>query len=354
MQKKIKVLIVDDSAVVREILEKVLSTDPKIEVVGKAADVYIARDKIVFKKPDVITLDVEMPKMDGVEFLRRLMVQYPLPVVMVSSMTAQGAQVTLDALEAGAVDFVLKPSMNVGSGLKAMMKELIEKVKIASHVDVSHYKAKKIKKVSSESPRSKVLIGSTDKIIAIGASTGGTVALKKVVSDFPPDMPGTVIVQHMPAGFTKMFANSLNNISRVEVKEAEDGDRIVTGRVLVAPGDFQMYVQRSGGHYIVRCKKGEKVNGHSPSVDVLFHSIAKEAGSNSIGAILTGMGKDGAKGMLEMSMMGARTIAQDEASSVVFGMPAEAYKIGGAEKLVHIDHITSSIISLIKEIKRVK
>lgn len=345
--KKIKVLIVDDSAVVREILEKGLSSDPEIEVVGKAADVYIARDKIVYKQPDVMTLDVEMPKMDGVEFLKKLMPQYPLPVIMVSSMTAEGAQVTLDALQAGAVDFVLKPDKNVGFQLNDMMQDLILKVKAASKADVSHYK-KSLNNITSNKGKTKtvshVLKGTTDKIIAIGASTGGTVALRKMLEQFPPDMPGTVIVQHMPANFTKMFARSLNEISKMEVKEAKDGDRIITGRVLIAPGGLQMQVKRSGGNYIVHCKESEKVSGHAPSVDVLFDSVSSEVGSNAIGVILTGMGRDGAKGLLKMRESGANTIAQDESSCVVFGMPGEAHKLGAAQSLEDINDITAKII----------
>jgi len=351
MGRKIRVLIIDDSALVRDILEKGLSADPDIEVVGKAPDVYIARDKIVFKKPDVLTLDVEMPKMDGVEFLKKLMPQYPIAVVMVSSMTSSTSKITLDALEAGAIDFVLKPSNKVGSGLNEMMKELIEKIKIASKVDVSKWKKQEYSQIINKTKTSNVLEGSTDKVIAIGASTGGTVALTKIINEFPQDIPGTVIVQHMPPVFTKMFADKLNETAKVEVKEAQNGDRIITGRVLIAPGGLHMEVIRSGGYYIVQCKEGEKVNGHCPSVDVLFDSVAKNVGVNSIGVILTGMGRDGAFGMLNMRNNGARTIAQDEQSSVVFGMPLEAYKCGGAEKLVNLSDINQSIIRLIKEIK---
>lgn len=349
---RIRVLVVDDSALVRDILEKGLSTDPEIEVVGKAGDVYAARDKIVFLKPDVITLDVEMPRMDGVEFLKRLMPQYPLPVVMVSAMTKEGSQITLDALAAGAVDFVLKPTTKLGTGLSEMMAELIEKVKTAAYVDVTKYRDDTFKHSirHSKLPR-KVLEGSTDKVIAMGASTGGTVALTRVLNSFPANMPGIVLVQHMPPVFTRMFAESLNQTCKMEVKEAEDGDRIITGRVLIAPGDFQMEVVRSGGYYLVECKRGEKVNGHCPSVDVLFHSVAKNVGSNAIGVIYTGMGRDGANGLLAMRMAGARTMAQDEASSVVFGMPKEAYLNGGAEKLVDLDSIGTEVIHALQTVK---
>jgi two-component system, chemotaxis family, protein-glutamate methylesterase/glutaminase len=348
IKQKIKVLVVDDSALVRAILTKGLARDPAIEVVGAAPDVYVARDKIVLQKPNVMTLDVEMPRMDGVEFLKRLMPQHPIPVVMVSAMTAPGAHVTLDALESGAVDFVLKPSSSFGNNLEAMIDELIEKVKAASVVDVSRFKGifqgRHLKKLSSG-----VLTGSTDKVVAIGASTGGTVALRQVIESFPSDIPGTVIVQHMPPKFTKMFADKLNEVSEVEVREATDGDRVLRGRVLIAPGGMHMKVVRSGGRYIVRIKEGEKVNGHCPSVDVLFHSVAANAGDNAVGAILTGMGRDGADGMLAMRNNGAKTIAQDERSCVVFGMPKEAYINGGAEKLVSLDNIPREIINLLKE-----
>lgn len=349
ISQKIKVLVVDDSALVRSILTKGLARDPAIEVVGAAPDVYVARDKIVLQKPHVMTLDVEMPRMDGVEFLKRLMPQHPIPVVMVSAMTAPGASVTLDALESGAVDFVLKPSSSFGNNLEAMIDELIEKVKAAAVVDVSRFKGKfhgrKLKKMDSG-----ILSGSTDKVVAIGASTGGTVALRQVIESFPSDIPGTVIVQHMPPKFTKMFADKLNEVSDVEVKEAADGDRVLRGRVLIAPGGYHMKVVRSGGRYIVRIKAGEKVNGHCPSVDVLFQSVAANVGNNAVGAILTGMGRDGADGMLEMRNNGARTIAQDERSCVVFGMPKEAYANGGAEKLVPLDDVPREIIKLLKEL----
>lgn len=346
----IKVLVIDDSALVRNILTKGLDMDPLIEVVGTAADVYIARDKIVFLKPDVITLDVEMPKMDGLEFLKRLMPQYPVPVVMVSSMTGPDARITLEALEYGAVDFVLKPSAQIGAQLNEMIDELRRKVRAAAQVDVSQWKDKVVVP-SPVKQTSHVLVGTTDKVVAIGASTGGTVAIRKIVQQLPPDIPGMVIVQHMPPGFTKMFADKLNENSHLEIKEAEDGDRIYTGRILIAPGGKQMEVVRSGGMYRVKCYEGEKVNGHCPSVGVLFNSLACHVGSNCIGIMLTGMGRDGADAMLEMRKAGARTIAQDKKTSVVFGMPNEAYKCGGAEKLVPLYNIPQEMITLIKEMK---
>lgn len=351
MAGKIKVLIVDDSALVRNILSKGLGRDPGIEVVGTAPDVYIARDKIVLKKPDVITLDVEMPRMDGVEFLRRLMPQYPVPTVMVSAMTGPGAKTTLEALENGALDFVTKPTSSFGGGLEEMMGELIAKVKAASKVDVSEWKTGKKAPVRRPREMPRVLSGSTDKVIAIGASTGGTTAIRDVVTQFPADMPGTVIVQHMPPKFTKMFADKLNETTKIEVKEAETGDRIVTGRALIAPGGYHMKVERSGGTYLVRCFEGEKVNGHCPSVEVLFNSVAEHVGLNALGVMLTGMGKDGADAMLKMRETGARTFAQDEKSSVVFGMPGEAWKNGAAERLVNVYDIPETLINALKEMK---
>lgn len=350
MAQQIRVLVVDDSALVRQILSNGLSLDPSIKVVGTAADPYIARDKIVQLKPDVLTLDVEMPRMDGVEFLRKLMPQYPIPIVMVSSLTQKGKQITMEALEAGAVDFVTKPTTNVAQGLNAMLTDLRHKVKIASTANVSHWKNKRVEARSKPSTAiNKSLAESTDKVIAIGASTGGTEAIKKVITQFPANAPGVVIVQHMPPGFTKMFSERLNQLCAMEVKEAENGDRIRQGRILVAPGAMQLEVIRSGGIYQVKCYEGEKVSGHCPSVDVMMHSVAKQVGRNAVGVMLTGMGSDGAEGMLAMHKAGARNIAQDEATSVVFGMPKVAFDKGGAEKLVAIDKIATSVISLLTE-----
>jgi len=348
-RKKIRVLVIDDSAMVREILTRGLSRDPGIEVVGSASDPYVARDKIVRLKPDVLTLDVEMPKMDGVEFLRRLMPQYPLPVVMVSALTEKGKKITMEALEAGAVDFVTKPSTNVARGLTEMLGELREKVKIAAGAKVLAWKRKLPSKPVPRSQSPGALAESTDKVIAIGASTGGTEAIRQIITSLPADMPGIVIVQHMPAGFTRMFADRLNAQSAMDVKEAETGDRVMVGRVLIAPGDYHMKIVRSGGVYRVECFGGEKVCGHRPSVEVLFNSVAQHAGANAIGVMLTGMGHDGADGMVAMRRAGARTIAQDEATSVVFGMPKEAYARGGAERLVPLEEIASVLKTLLAE-----
>ncbi len=343
-RKPVRVLVVDDSALVRNILSKGLAMDPGIEVVGTAKDPYIARDMIIKHRPDVLTLDVEMPRMDGVEFLRKLMPQYPIPVVMVSSLTQKGKRITIEALEAGAVEVVPKPTTNLARGLNEMMAELRQKVKVASRANVSHWRNKKpcVGKPSGEAP--KALAESTDKVIAIGASTGGTEAIKSVVTTFPAAFPGVVIVQHMPAGFTKMFAERLNTLCAMEVKEASNGDKIMPGRILVAAGDYHMKVRRSGGFYYVDLVEGEKVNGHRPSVNVLMHSVARSVGANSIGIMLTGMGSDGAEGMLAMRKAGAKTVAQDEETSVVFGMPKVAFEIGGAEKLLPLYEIGQYVI----------
>ncbi len=348
---KIKVLIVDDSALVRSILSKGLAKDPEIEVIGTAADVYIARDIIVNKNPDVITLDVEMPRMDGVEFLKKLMPQYPVPVVMVSAMTGPKASITIEALESGAIDYVLKPSSSFGNKLHEMIDELIIKLKVAAKADVSGWKNKNYNS-STVKTKQKILHGGTDKIIAIGASTGGTVALRKIIEQFPANMPGTIIVQHMPGGFTKMFAEKLDTVSKVSVKEAETGDRIIRGTVLVAPGgDTHLKVVRTGGQYRVQCFKEEKVNGHRPSVGVLFDSVARQVGPNAVGVILTGMGRDGAFELKNMRDAGAKTIAQDEKTSVVFGMPMEAWKCGGAQELVPLQNVTDRLISILEDMK---
>ncbi|MCD4693733.1 MAG: chemotaxis response regulator protein-glutamate methylesterase [Calditrichales bacterium] len=341
--KKARLLIVDDSALVREILARGLGMDSSIDVVGTAADPYKARDLIVKLKPNVLTLDVEMPRMDGLEFLRKLMPQYPLPVLMVSSLTKSGSQITLNALESGAIDFVLKPSTDIKAGLSGMMEELREKVKMAAAVDVSKWK-KNASDLKRKKPVTiKSLAKTTDKVIAIGASTGGTEALRKVLTALPANTPGIVVVQHMPAGFTKMFADRLNTLSELEIKEAKSGDRVMTGHALIAAGDYHLQIIRSGGTYRVVSRNGAKVCGHRPSVDVLFRSVAKYAASNAIGVMLTGMGADGADAMVKMRNAGARTVAQDEATSVVFGMPKEAYKRGGAELLKPLDKIPEMI-----------
>lgn len=343
----IRVLIVDDSATARAVVREVLESDREIEVVGVAQDAYIARDKIVELRPDVVCLDVEMPRMDGITFLKKLMVHIPTPVVMISSLTQKGAATTLEALEAGAVDFVPKPHSNIYDGIDEIREEIISKVKAAAKAKVIHKKASSIiQKVSYTA-----LSETTDKVIAIGASTGGTEAIKDVLVKLPPNIPGIIIVQHMPPNFTKSFADRLNEICAIEVKEAKNGDFLGVGKALIAPGDYHMVLRRSGARYFVEIGSGEKVSGHRPSVDVMFNSVAKTAGANAIGVILTGMGADGAKGMLSMRNAGARTIGQDENSCVVYGMPKVAYEMGGVQKQYDIDKIAEAIVRNAEEMK---
>ncbi|NLY71129.1 MAG: chemotaxis response regulator protein-glutamate methylesterase [Clostridiales bacterium] len=333
VKSKIRVLIVDDSLLFRETLATELNKDFGIEVVGTAVDPYDARDKILSLKPDVMTLDVEMPKMDGIEFLRKLMPQYPLPVVVVSS---DGNKV-LDALDAGAVDFVAKPS-SYKTGKDAFLNELIVKIKIASSAKVASHKKDYEPRVLSS-----VEGDISDMVIAIGASTGGTEAIHSIIKAFPRDMPGILIVQHMPPVFTKLYAERLNNSCALEVKEAEDKDLVKPGRVLIAPGDYHMILKRGPSGLYVKCEKGEKVSGHCPSVDVLFDSVAKVMKNKSIGIILTGMGRDGASGLLNMKKQGAYTIGQDEETSVVYGMPMVAYNIGAVMKQLPLEEIPREI-----------
>ena len=347
MQKKIKVLIVDDSAVARDFLEKGITRDPQIEVIGKASNAYAARDKIFFKNPDVITLDIEMPGINGLDFLKKLMAQQPMPVVMVSGMTETGSKITLEALEAGAVDFVPKASIEKGITPDQMIMDLIAKIKIAANI----YKAKLVPKkiFSTQLDHNKNLNelagfkNKTDYIIAIGASTGGTDAIAKIISDIKDKTPGIIIVQHMPPVFTRMFAERINKITNLQAKEAEDGDLVRNNSIYIAPGGYHMRLIYDHNKFFLECTKGENVNGHSPSVDVLFDSVAIAAKTNAMGIILTGMGKDGAKGLLNMKNQGAYTIAQDEKSSIVFGMPMEAHKIGASNKLVNLDSIAGEI-----------
>jgi len=337
----VRVLVVDDSALVRQILTEGLNRCPEIEVVGAASDPFVARDLIIAKRPDVMTLDVEMPRMDGIDFLRRLIPQHPIPVVMVSSMTDRGTQATLDALDAGAVDFVAKPASNVGQSLKDVIQELAAKILANRNAKVKSNTRPSEKRIR-QTPA--VLKGSTDKVIALGASTGGTEALREVILSFPPNSPGIVIVQHMPPKFTKMYADRLNGESPLDIREAKDGDRIIPGRVLIAPGGFHMRVVRSGGQYKVNCAAGPKVSGHCPSVDVLFESVAKDVGANAVGAILTGMGGDGAEGLLKMRQSGAHTIGQDEETCVIYGMPKVAFQKGAVERQLPLLEIGPTLI----------
>jgi two-component system chemotaxis response regulator CheB len=340
---KIKVLIVDDSALVRQVLTKILDADPAIEVVGVAPDPLVARSKIKKLNPDVITLDVEMPRMDGLTFLGNVMRLRPMPVVMVSSLTEKGAEITMRALELGAVEIIAKPKVDVSHGLQAYADELLEKVKAAASAKV--HALERSKQTAPVAPlgiqpklsadailgrKTGVRFRTTDTILAIGASTGGTEAIKEVLVRLPPDAPGTVIAQHIPGGFSTAFANRMNTLSAMTVCEAQDGQQIIPGHAYIAPGDQHLLVVRDGARYRCRLSDGPPVNRHKPSVDVLFRSVAQTAGPNAIGLILTGMGADGASGMLEMREAGAYTIAQDEKSSVVWGMPGEAVKLGAA------------------------
>ncbi len=340
--KTIRVLVVDDSLMFRRLLIQGLSADPGIEVVAAVEDVYAARDAILKYKPDVMTLDVEMPKMNGIEFLRRLMPQYPMPVVMISSLNNK----VFDALEAGAVDFVNKPSNLTPEQMNEFLtQELVAKVKIASTAKVG-----KLKRVENPADVKHVApVGGKDRVVAIGASTGGTEAIFEVVRRFKKDIPGVVVVQHMPPGFTQMYAERLNNQCEVAVKEAQTGDKVLPGRVLIAPGDRQMRLVRVGSDYQVECRGTEKVSGHCPSVDVLFRSVAKAAGSKAVGVILTGMGGDGAKGLLEMRNAGAMTVGQDKASCVVYGMPKVAYEIGAVQQQASITAIAGKVYSLLSK-----
>jgi two-component system chemotaxis response regulator CheB len=344
-QRRIRVLVVDDSAVARDLLERGLSLDPEIEVVGKASDVYAARDKIVFLKPDVMTLDVEMPRMDGIEFLKRLIPQYPIPTVVVSAVTADGSRRALEALDAGAVEVVGKPSANDGAGLREMLADLAEKVKAAASADLSKLSAK-APAAAQPRRRSKSQPERVGKVVAIGASTGGTAALHRVIESLPADFPPVLVVQHMPPVFTRMFAESLDRSSALRVVEAADGDPLVRGCVAVAPGDKHLTVVRKDRGYAVYLGDGPKVSGHRPSVDVLFGSMADAVGAGGIGVLLTGMGRDGADGLAAMRRAGARCLAQDEASSVVWGMPREAWMAGAAERLVPLGEIAREIAAL--------
>lgn len=350
MSTPIRVLIVDDSALVRQMLSEMLNAAVGIEVVGTASDPIIARERIKALDPDVLTLDVEMPRMDGLTFLRNLMRLRPMPVVMVSSLTESGAQVTLDALELGAVDFVTKPKIDLSHTLQDYADELVEKVRAAARVKV-HALAKQLvptPKLSADEVIAKSTatkrFQTTDRILAIGASTGGTEAIKEVLLRLPPDTPGVVIAQHIPAGFSRAFADRMNKQTALNVKEAEDGDQVIPGHVFIAPGGRHLLLDRDGARYVCRLSDGPPVNRHKPSVDVLFRSVAQSAGRNACAAILTGMGDDGALGLKELHDIGVHTIAQDEATSVVWGMPGEAVKLGGADQVLPLNSIARGLI----------
>lgn len=352
MKKKIKVLIIDDSAVVRQTLAELLSSDRQIEVMDPAADPIIAAERISRELPDVITLDVEMPRMDGITFLQKLMSQHPIPVVMCSSLTLKGSETALKSLEYGAVDIIVKPRLGAKKFLEEARIRICDAVKAASLVHVKPIARNHVvqPKLTADSviakPGRKAMLKTTETIVAVGSSTGGTEALKVFLEAMPPDAPGIVIVQHMPENFTAAFAKRLNGLCQISVKEAADNDTVIRGRALIAPGNHHMLLRRSGARYYVEIKDGPLICRHRPSVDVLFRSTAQYAGKNAIGVIMTGMGDDGARGMLEMKEVGAYNIAQDEATSVVFGMPNEAIKRGGTDKVLPLDKIAMKVINI--------
>ena len=360
--KKITVLIVDDSAVVRKILKEILSSDKEIEVVGTAMDPYIARDKIKKLHPDVLTLDIEMPKMDGISFLRNVMRLRPMPVVMISSLTQQGADIALEAMSIGAVDYISKPKIDIAHELSDYSEEIIEKVKTAAKARVlpndsetpvtklvQSKKIEALNKLRKSKPQGR--LKTTEKIIAIGASTGGTEAIKEVLISMRPDSPAIVIAQHIPKAFSEAFSKRMDSISPMAVCEAKDGQHVLPGHAYIAPGDRHLLLVREGARYYIRLDDGEPCNRHKPSVDVMFHSVEEAAGDNAIGILLTGMGADGARGLKQMHDSGSKTIAQDENSSVVWGMPGEAVKLEATDFVLPLNKIAQKIESLIREAK---
>jgi two-component system chemotaxis response regulator CheB len=351
MGKKIRVMIVDDSAVVRQTMEELLSSDPEIEVMASAADPIIAAEKLKHDIPDVITLDVEMPRMDGITFLRKIMSQHPIPVVMCSSLTEKGSETLVKAMEYGAVEVIQKPRIGAKKFLEESKILICDAVRGAARARIKPIAKKKLEitpKLTADAvlakPQSNAMIKTTEKVIVVGASTGGTEALRVFLEAMPADAPGIVIVQHMPEKFTKAFAGRLNDQCKISVKEAVDNDTVIRGLALIAPGNRHALLKRSGARYYVEVKDGPLVSRHRPSVDVLFRSAARYAGKNALGVIMTGMGDDGARGMLEMKETGAYNIAQDEATSVVFGMPKEAIKRGAADKVLALEMIAVEVI----------
>jgi len=350
-----RVVVVDDSALVRSLLTEIINRQPDMQCIGAASDPYAAREMIRNLDPDVITLDVEMPRMDGIDFLSKLMRLRPMPVVMVSTLTERGAEVTLRALELGAVDFVAKPKIGVSDGLKQLAEEITDKIRTASKARVSKPPAASAAAGGAgtapvQRPAAPASIGrlSTEKLIFIGASTGGTEATKEVLVNLPPDSPAVVITQHMPPGFTRSYANRLDGLCRIRVKEAVDGERILPGHAYIAPGGFHLSVERSGANYVARVSDGEPVNRHKPSVEVLFESAARVVGQNALGIMLTGMGADGARAMRAMRDAGSYNVCQDEASCVVFGMPREAIAHGAADEVLPLVKIAGHVIERLR------
>lgn len=337
----IKVLIVDDSALIRSLLSEIIRQEADFVLVGAASNAYAARDLVNQFSPDVITLDVEMPKVDGLTFLEKLMKARPTPVVMISSLTEQGADVTLRALELGAVDFLAKPKLDIARGIEQYRQDIVNKIKAAAQVKLAKFSK------SPSKPTAQLRFKTTEKIIAIGASTGGTEAISAVLTEMPVDSPGIVITQHMPPGFTSSFAKRLDTKCRIRVLEAQGGERIVPGHAYLSPGDQHLKVVRSGADYRIELDDGPRVSGHKPSVDVMFQSVAESVASNAIAVILTGMGKDGAFGIRSIAEQGGFTIAQDEASSLIFGMPQEAIKTGCVKKICALNEISFRLIELL-------
>ncbi|HEX2944816.1 MAG TPA: chemotaxis response regulator protein-glutamate methylesterase [Clostridia bacterium] len=341
---RIKVLIIDDSALVRKMLTMELSTDESVEVVGTAPDPFAARDLIIEKDPDVLILDVEMPRMDGLTFLERIIKYHPMPVIILSSLAKSGGEVAMKALEMGAAEVLAKPGASYS--ISDMSIQLIDRIKAVYGIKIGNRQTARVKPVITEKTTSHALFKTTNKVIAIGASTGGTEAIREILVRLPGDMPPIVIVQHMPQYFTRSFAENLNKLSRLYVKEAENNELLAPGKVLIAPGNYHMVLKRSGASYYVEVKDGPLVYYQRPSVEVLFKSVARYAGASSVGVILTGMGRDGADGLLEMKKAGAVTIAQDESSSIVFGMPREAIQIGAADKVVNLKDIPGILVKM--------
>lgn len=339
----IKVLVVDDSALIRQILSEIIKSEPDMQLVGAASDAFVAKKMVLEQGPDVITLDIEMPKVDGLRFLEVLMNARPTPVVMISTLTEKGAQATLRSLELGAIDFVAKPKVGVAEGMAAYHKLIVDKIRTAA-------KSKVKKPHGSVAPTvNTVSYSGTEKLIAIGASTGGTEAIKEVLMSFPANAPATVITQHMPPGFTSTYAKRLNSLCQMTVREASGGERLLPGYAYLAPGDKHMEVERSGADYRIRLTDGERVSGHKPSVDVLFESICKSAGSNALGVLLTGMGRDGAEGLHKMFNNSCETFCQDEASCIVFGMPKVAIEKGAAKHILPLEAMGKAIMHSVEK-----
>lgn len=356
MAEKIKVMIVDDSALVRQVVSQALATDPGIEVIATASDPIFALEKMKVRWPDVLVIDIEMPRMDGITFLKKIMAEHPTPTVVCSSLAEQGAQATFEALAAGALSIITKPKIGLKSFLEDASNDIVQAVRSAARANMRAVRATTLAPAAAFRPKltadvmlpagsNRALERTTDQVVAIGTSTGGTQALEAVLTRLPATCLGIVIVQHMPEKFTAMFAERLHSLCQIEVREAKNGDRVIPGRALIAPGGRHMMLKRSGAQYVVEVVDGPLVNRHKPSVDVLFRSVAKFAGANALGIIMTGMGDDGARGMKEMHDAGAKTIAQDEASCVVFGMPKEAIKLGAADQTLPLEQIPAAIVS---------